>query len=248
MGTSPDLGHTMAKHHFLDANIIIGSTLYWDRHYELTTKYMHLEDIGRHTSERVYDECRGVYGGFRRTIISYLAHLFRNLPSSPNPFTLDTTINAITEKYLRTLDSHRQSNLIRSFMRSNMEDIRQCMLRSEEERDQYRRKITDTIKEALYTLQFTCSEDTDALIVCYSCCPQDYTDDLAAEKNALLEVIQYEPDTNVLLDSFHIMSHRIQSPTHFITTDNNHILQNATAIEERLPGILIRDPASFLPD
>lgn len=238
----------MTHNHFLDANIIIGSTLYWDRHYERAARYLHLENIRRHTSGRVYDECRGVYGRFRRTIISYLTYLFRNLPSSPNPFTLDSTINAITERYLRTIGSSGQKNLIRSFARSNMEDIRQCMLRSEEERIQYRQKIIDTIKEALYTLEFICSEDTDALILSYSCCPDEYTDLLAAEKSALLERITYEPDINVLLDSFNIMTHRIQSQIHFITTDKNHILQNASAIEEILPGILIRDPASFLPD
>lgn len=238
----------MTNHHFLDANIIIGSTLYWDRQYDQTTKYMQLEYIQRHTSARVFDECRGVYGRFRRTTHSYLMYLFNNLPSSPNPFTLDTTINAITERYLRTLDSQKQKNLIRSFTRSNMEDIRQCVLGSEEYRNQYRRKITDTIKEALYALQFICSEDKSALITCYSGCPQEYTTDLTMEKRKLLEIILYEPDICVLLDSFYLMITIINSQSHFITADKNHILQNAGAIEEILPGILIRDPASFLVD
>jgi len=83
----------MASHHFLDANILIGSLTEWDGQHSRAHRYMQQEGFRRHTSERVYCECTGVLGRFRRTILQYLKYLEQNLPAYPDPLTLDRTID-----------------------------------------------------------------------------------------------------------------------------------------------------------
>jgi len=49
-----------------------------------------------------------------------------------------------------------------------------------------------------------------------------------------------------VLDSYFLQVHRIREEVYFVTTDNAHILRNRDRIEEILPGIIARDPDSFL--
>ena len=85
-------------HHFLDTNILVGSRIEWDGQHHHTHRYMQQDGFLRHTSERVYKECTGVFGLFRRTITKYLNYLVKSLPASPDPFTLDRTIQKLTER------------------------------------------------------------------------------------------------------------------------------------------------------
>jgi predicted nucleic acid-binding protein len=71
----------MASHHFLDANILIGSLVEWDGQHRHTHRYMQQEGFRRHTSERVHRECTGVLGRLRRTVLQYLEYMERNLPT-----------------------------------------------------------------------------------------------------------------------------------------------------------------------
>lgn len=71
----------MASHHFLDANILIGSLVEWDGQHRHTHRYMQQEGFRRHTSERVHRECTGVLGRLRRTVPQYLEYMERNLPT-----------------------------------------------------------------------------------------------------------------------------------------------------------------------
>jgi len=59
--------------------------------------YMQQEGFWRHTSERIYRECTGVPGRFRRTILQYLE---QNLPAYPDPLTLDRTIDRNPDSFL----------------------------------------------------------------------------------------------------------------------------------------------------
>lgn len=79
--------------------------------------YMQQEGFWRHTSERVYRECTGVPGRFRRTILQYLE---QNLPAYPDPPALDR----LTERRVRAFSSNREQSVLRSFVRGNMEDLR----------------------------------------------------------------------------------------------------------------------------
>ena len=100
----------------------------------------------RHTSERVYKECTGVFGLFRRTITKYLNYLVKSLPASPDPFTLDRTIQKLTERYTLSLKNEKEKNVLGSFVQQNMDDLRNCALGTEQDRDTFRQEIIDAIK------------------------------------------------------------------------------------------------------
>ncbi|NLA32224.1 MAG: hypothetical protein GX880_10475 [Methanomicrobiales archaeon] len=236
----------MASHHFLDANILIGSLTEWDGQHSRAHRYMQQEGFRRHTSERVYRECTGVLGRFRRTILQYLKYLEQNLPAYPDPLALDQTIDRLTERRMRALSSNREQSVLRSFVRGNMEDLRNAALGTEEERRAFRRDVIDAIKGALKSLDGDCRDDPSARVFCYTCCPDDYDVHFPEQKSSLIDALQYEPDTLVVLDSYFLLVHRIREEVCFVTADNAHILRNHDRIEEILPGIIVRGPDSFL--
>ena len=160
----------MVSHHFLDANILIGSLTEWDGQHHRAYRYMQHEGFRRHTSERVYRECIGVLGRFRRTILQYLKYLEQNLPAHPDPLALDR----LTGRQVRSLASKREQNALRFFVRGSREDLRNVLLGTEEERRAFRRDVIDAIKGALESLDGDCRDDPAALVFCYTCCPDDY--------------------------------------------------------------------------
>lgn len=172
--TSPSDNRVMASDHFLDANILIGSLVEWDGQHRHTHRYMRQEGFRRHTSERVYRECTGVLGRFRRTILGYLEHMDRNFLGHPDPLTLDRTIDRLTDRRVRTLASEREQNVVRSFVRRNWEDLRNSALGTEEKRRAFRRDVIRAIKGALDSLDRDCRDDPSAPVLCHTCCPDDY--------------------------------------------------------------------------
>lgn len=201
--------------HFLDSNILIGSLTEWDGQHYRTYRYMQQEGFRRHTSERVYRECVGVLGRFRRIILQYLEYLGQNLPASPDPLKLDWTIDRLTERRMRSLVNRREQNVLRSFVRRNREDLRNSALGTEEERRAFRRDVANAIKGALESLDEDCRDDPAAPVLCYTCCPDDYGAHFPEQKSSLIDALRYEPDTLVVLDSYHIIKKRQIMPPFF---------------------------------
>ncbi len=204
---------------------------------------MQQEGFWRHTSERIYRECTGVPGRFRRTILQYLE---QNLPAYPDPPAFDRTIDRLTERRVRAFSSNREQSVLHSFVRGNMEDLRNAVFGTEEERRAFRRDAIDAIKGTLESLDRDCRDDPTAPVFCYTCCPDDYDAHFPEQKSSLIDALQYEPDTLVVLDSYFLQVHRIREEVCFVTADNAHILRNHDRIEEILPGITVRNPDSFL--
>lgn len=207
---------------------------------------MQQDGIQRHTSQRVYKECTGVLGFFRKTIRKYLKGLFIELPGNPDPFNLDRLIKAFTNKHIGSLKSEREKKVLLSFALQNMQDIRDCALGTEEDRTIFKNAVIFTIKQALYSLDRDCRDDPSARVLCYTCCPENYDDHFQSEKYTLIAAIGHEPDMLIVLDSYFIQIHRIHEKVCFITTDKTHILGKKEIIEETLPGIIIREPGTFL--
>lgn len=236
----------MPSDHFLDANILIGSLVEWDGQHHCTYRYMRQEGFRRHTSERVYAECTGVLGRFRRTVLQYLMYMEQNIPGHPDPLTLDQTVDRLTARRVRTLANKREQGALRSFYRRNREDLRNAMLGTEEERRAFRRDVIRAIKGALDSLDQDCRDDPSAPVICHTGYPDDYDDCFPKEKSALAGALGYAPDTLVLLDSYYLLASRIREGVCFVTTDTTHILRNRDRIEEILTGITVRDPGTFL--
>lgn len=235
----------MASHHFLDANILIGSRAEWDGQYHVAHRYMQQEGFRRHTSERVYRECTGVFGRFRRTVLQYLEYMERNPPAHLDPLTLDRTIDRLTGRRMRSLTSRREQNVLRSFVHRNRDDLRNALLGTEKEWQAFRRDVIDAIKGALDSLDRDCRDDPSAPVLCHTCCPDDYDDHFSGEKCTLVVALGYEPDVLVVLDSYYLLVYRIREGVCFVTTDNTHILSNRDLIEEVLPGVTVREPGAF---
>ncbi len=236
----------MPSHHFLDANVLIGSLVEWDGQHRCTYRYMQQEGFRRHTSKCVYAECADVLGRFRRTVLQYLEYVEQSIPGHPDPLTLDQTIDRLTGRRMRMLASKREQNVLRSFVRRNKEDLRNAMLGTEEGWRAFRRDVIRAIKGALGSLDRDCRDDPFAPVVCHACCPGDYDDCFPGEKSALADALGYEPDTLVVPDSYYLRVSRIREEVCFVTTDTIHILRNRERIEEILPGITVRDPGAFL--
>ncbi|MCP1714259.1 hypothetical protein J2T58_000086 [Methanocalculus alkaliphilus] len=234
-------------HHFLDTNILVGSRIEWDGQHHHTHRYLQQDGFLRHTSERVYKECTGVFGLFRRTITKYLNYLIKSLPASPNPFTLDMTIKGLTRRYTLSIQNEKEKNVLTSFVHRNMDDLRTCVLGTEKDRETIRQAFIDAIKGALDSLDRDCRpDDSSAPVTCYTCCPDNYDVHLPDQKSALIPFIGYEPDILVILDAYFIQINRIGEEVSLVTSDKTHILNKRRIIEETLPGITIREPESFL--
>lgn len=234
-------------HHFLDANILIGSRIEWDLQHHHAHRYMRQDGFRRHTSERVYNECYRAFSTFRRVIAKYLNYFGKNLPPNPDPYRLDAIIRKITGQCARSLRDEKEKNVLRSFVQRNMDELRNCILGTEYERDTFKKDVIAAIKGALDSLDLDCRpDDHSAPVICHTCCPENYDSHLMDEMSALTSVIGHQPDILVMLDAYFIQVHRLREVVSFVTTDKTHILNNREKIEGILPNIVIREPGSFL--
>lgn len=236
----------MALNHFLDANVLIGSRINWDGQHHYAYRYMQRKGFRRHTSERVYSECTRVFGRFRRTVLRYLKYMEQNFPAHPNPLTLDRTIDNLTSRLVRSLETRREQDVLKSFVHGNMGDLRNVALGTEEDRRAFGQEVIDVIKAALDSLDRDCRDDPSAPVFCYTCCPENYDTIFPERMSTLIDALSYKPDTLVILDSYYLLVNHIREEICFVTTDVVHILRNRSTIETTLPGITVHEPRSFL--
>ncbi|NJD04712.1 MAG: hypothetical protein FIA99_19405 [Ruminiclostridium sp.] len=228
----------MFRDHFLDANILVGSRIDWDKQHNLATKYMAVEGLKKHTSKRVYNESKGVFERTRRLILSYLKKFYEEFSVSSNPLRIDQIIKAFTKKFADKFEEKEQ-NILNSFVERNFGDIRNIALGGEKELGDFKKVVIDTFKNALNSIDRDCVPDSKALIYRYDGCPLTY---YTKEYIKLSEVINYENDILVLLDSYFIKNKHIINNICFVTTDYNHILKNKSEIEKVLNGISLMCP------
>jgi len=231
----------MFKDHFLDANILVGSRISWDRQYNSATQYMALEGIRRHTSKRVYYESRGVFERSRGLILKYLKRFYEEFNKSPDPMRLDQIIRTFTRGFSGTL-GEKESKILNSFVERNFMEIRNTALGGEREFGDFRKAIVDAFMVAINSIDRDCYSDPKAVVCRYDDCPPDYRSCYADESTRLLKVINYENDVFVVLDSYFVKNKYIKDNVCFVTTDHEHMLKNKAQIENILAGIFIMKP------
>jgi len=231
----------MLRDYFLDANILVGSRISWDRQYNSATRFMALENKRMHTSKRVYDESRGVFERSRGLILKYLKRFYEEFSISPYPMRLDSIIKSFTNKFSRTL-GEKERKILTSFVERNCMEIRNTALGGERELGDFRRAIVDSFMGAINSIDRDCYSDQKAMICRYDDCPVDYKNCYVDENNRLFKIINYENDVYVVLDSYFIRNKYIKSNVCFVTTDHEHILKNKSEIEGILTGIYIMQP------
>ncbi len=231
----------MFSDHFLDANILVGSRISWDRQYNSTTRYMAMEGIRRHTSKRVYYESRGVFERSRSLILKCLKRFYEEFNKSRDPMRLDQIIRAFTRRFSGSL-GEKERKILNSFVERNFMEIRNTALGGEEELGDFRRAVIGAFMGAINSIDRDCYSDPKAMILRYDDCPYDYRNCYAVENNRLLKVINYENDVFVVLDSYFIRNKYIKNKVCFVTTDHEHILKNKAEIEIVLTGIFVMQP------
>lgn len=235
----------MYKDDFLDAVIIIGWKLYWDDRFTDSVRYMSIKNIRRHTSMRVYREVIGVFKGRRRLMLKYLGEL--NKECRNNKFNLshiDRSIETFTKKFINTHNIDKKDiKTIRSFLKngSNITDIKRIII-SGDDFSVFEKKIIDTVNTVILSIKKECYHDNNAIIFRYDNCPSDYGSCLKKERTGLYNIIKYDEDVDILLDSYYIKINHINNDIRFITVDYKHILENKPDIEAIIPGISLFDP------
>lgn len=229
----------MSENHFLDANVIIGSLISWDAQHDRSVRYFETQGMFRHTSRRVYSECVGVFEGSRPVLLRYLKEFYRRFNGFSDPIRLDTLIQQFTSEYSAGLENDKMKRIVSSFVRANMPDLRNVALGGEHTFGEFKQSVRDAIIYALNELGCRCIDTAGAEIFRFDCCPTDHTPLYALQYGNLFSSLNYAPDVNVLLDSYHIKETQLQSTVWFITTDIIHIKTNKVKIEQVLPGIII---------
>ena len=185
--------------HFLDANILIGSRISWDIQYNSAVTYMAAKGIVRHTSKRVYNESRGAFERSRRLILNFLKEFYNKFSKYSNP-----------------------RKIINSFVNQNSEDLKNVALSGEVGLGDFKKNVIDSINNAINSIDNDCYPDLKAVVCRYDGCPNYYTIDIGY--NQILNVINYENDALVLMDSYFIKNNYIKNSVYFVTTDQKHIL------------------------
>lgn len=231
----------MFNDHFLDANILVGSRVDWDKQHNLATKYMAIEGVKRHTSRRVYYESKGVFERSRRLILSYLIKFYERFSRFSNSLHIDQSIIAFTKEFVGRLEEKEQK-ILNSFVAQNFGEIRNVALGGEKELGDFKRIVVSTFKNAINSIDKDCISDSNALICRYDGCPPHYNVYYAEEYTKLYRAINYENDILVLLDSYFIKNNHIKNNICFVTTDYEHILKNKIIIESALVGVSLLNP------
>ncbi len=231
----------MFNDHFLDANILVGSRVDWDRQHNLAAKYMAVEGVKRHTSIRVYFESKGVFERCRRLILSYLTKFYDKFCRISNPLHIDQIIYAFTKEFLGRLEE-KEKKILNSFVEQNFGEIRNIALGGEKELGDFKNLVISTFKNAINSIDKDCIPDSNALICRYDGCPPHYNVYYSEEYTKLFRAINYENDVLVLLDSYFIKNNHIKKNVCFVTTDYEHILKNKIIIESSLAGVSLLHP------
>lgn len=232
--------------HFLDANILIASRINWESHYNRIFDYMENPLYQRHTSRRVYKEVTGVLERNRRLILKYIEKFYQTfMASTSNPLRIQVAINGFKDKFIKSERlNDKQERVILSFTESNLMDLQQIVLGGETYYGEFRQEVIDTFNSAINSFDSDCSTEHNAKIFCCDICPRDYAKYFPMESEKLTEIIAYENDVLVLLDSYYIKCNHIKNSVCFITEDRKHILKNKEPIESILIGIAIGEAMS----
>lgn len=232
------------KHHFTDANVIIASLISWDSAFERSSRYFAEIVCHRHTSSRVYYECKGVIEGRRRLLLNFISEFYNNIDAiSEKGWNPENNIEKFVSSYIRRLEDKKNKIVVRQFSRVVMDDMKALLLGSTRYRD-FLTKVVNAFKFILNELDSKCNSSENSIIKRHDICPKAYTNlnHYSEKEDKLMRIINYHPDILVLLDSYYLRKKIIKDDIAFITFDNEHILKNKLEIEKILSGIHVLSP------
>lgn len=238
----------MYEDHFLDANIMVISKINWDSRYDNVGKYMSKANIRRHSSKRVFDESNKVFERIRRTILQYINKLDKTFGKFNKLSYIgqnnDLKIKNFNEKFLACLDEKERKILIPFLSQYASEINNLVVFGAIKDVVDFKRKIREVLNSLIFSLAHDCRPDEDALIFRHDNCPWAYNLYYINEYSDLFDIIGYDEDVLVLLDSYFIKENNIKKDMFFVTLDYEHILglNNKDIIESILKGVFCISP------
>ena len=222
------------KDHFLDSCVIIGRILDFDSQNNYAIQYFS-QDHTRHTSKRVENEIKGRLNGIRRELLSFFNWIetknFRGMPT-------DINIMGFLRKY-KLQDWDRNWTTINRFYAKYMEQIKSYLIDKKDSTvDSLRTCVINAISKAENKLICMLYDSTSKEIHCHLT-PIDYLTIYHTEYINVNNVINYQKDALILLDSYYVKNIVVKKELGFITTDIGDIISKLTDIQNYLPGIYI---------
>ena len=221
--------------HFLDSCAIIGKIIEFDVHYNCAEIYFK-KKYNKHTSKRVEFEVRNRINGLRRELLSFLNWIkTKNFKG----YATSTNVMGFLNKY-HYHDREKNYRTLNRFFSLNMSEIISYLIdRKDVTIDNLKTCVLSSISKADNKL-IDLFHPSQSQIICHST-PQNYTVSLNAEYTSINNLINYEPDVLILLDSFYLKTNVLKKDIGFITTDYSDILSKADDITSKLPGVHIFD-------
>lgn len=226
------------KLHFLDTSVILTGLTKWKKEefFHIVNEYFKDSEFKKLTSIRVFSEAQNVINNSRRIISQFLQNLFEN-PSCINPMNVQ---NSLISHAKQLFNEKFEQRIIISFIKINSDEIFNAINSRGNIFENYSKNIRKEIETALLTLIILCQPKQDANISRYDKCPTDYSRYYPNEFGQLQKFINYQKDTEVILDSFFI-SKKISKKVSLITLDKEHMLSNKQHIEATLQTIKVCD-------
>ena len=227
---------TIPDNHFLDANILIGCSATYDALNEILNGYFRRDYIF-HTSNTAQDEAEGVLRGRKNVALQKLDKIFNMFPAR------QASVEELDEVYERLgygQYAGRNSDLSDDYLevykselvdQINSENRRKAINDASKRFQQARANLSNNLQRDNFHLSNCSGIDHKSL-------SKDQFDDL-------MDIIDYEPDVIIALDCSEI-SEELGETVLLATHDKGDFLGHKSSIEEKLPKVKVRTPASFL--
>lgn len=226
------------KKHFLDTSVILTGLTKWKKEelYSRANQYFDDKEFKRLTSIRVFSEAESVMNNSRRICTQLLQKLFEE----------SLKINAMNIQNSMILYANQlfkkefEQKIATSYIEMKSEEIFSAINSGHKKFQEYLDTIRNEITRGLMELLILCQPKQEFKISRYDKCPTDYSTIYPTEFTELEKIIQYQNDTEVILDSYYIAK-KISKNISLITLDKKHILSNKEHIEAILKPIKVCD-------
>ena len=227
------------QNHFLDSCAIIGKLLDFDAQYIHAEKYFKKKHI-KHTSERVIDEITIRLNEIRREINGFLdwikTQTFEGLP-------MDIRIISFLNRY-SPFDREKNNRMMNSFYGRYFSEIKSYLLDNNlDALASLNSLVISSIETAQNNLIYMANCKDEQQIIIHACLP-NYMGGIPKYSDMFKQInkiIDWTPDSLVLVDSYYVKEEFVKTDMGFITTDNKHILSNIMKIQGMLTGLFIFD-------
>lgn len=228
--------------HFLDANVIIGSILKWNKPHQDAYSYFKM-DYSKNTSRKVYDECRLVFIKNEEWTLRFIKELNDEFKgkSVTNP---KRSLHKFRDGYISRIcayDSEKCDNVQRVIFNfvEECEDELLSIMADSFNYNKFKTVIISTFSKALTELDTICYGKVPAVNT-YKC-PEKIENECPVQFEDLHKVGIHKSDNRILLDSHYFRSFQIRKDIAFITSDRD-LIKNKDRIQDILGGMYIFPP------